>query len=104
MLEYHVIGTAKQLIWFTVNWNLPLISTLPVVWSQRGASFCFLLAVQGQHKRKNIKKNSRATNISISKTVPQSIHLTRFTHTPQINSLLSAPTHGSASVRNIKGN
>ena len=52
---------------------------------------------------KEMIKNSRAINISISKTVPQSIHLTRFTHTPQINALLSAFFHGSESVRNIKG-
>ena len=56
VLEYFFIGTAKQLIWFTVNLNLPLISTPPVVWPQRGASFCFLPAVQGQHKRNDIKK------------------------------------------------
>ena len=39
---------------------------------------------------KEIIKNSRAINISISKTVPQSGHLTRFKHTPQTNALLSA--------------
>ena len=39
---------------------------------------------------KEVLKNSRTINISISKTVPQSGHLTRFTHTPQINALLSA--------------
>ena len=99
---FHRHGKTINLV--TGNLNLPLISTLPVVWPQRGASFCFLPAVQGQHKRNDIKKNSRAINISISKTVPQSIHLTRFILTPQINSLLRAPTHGSESVRNIKGN
>ena len=39
---------------------------------------------------KEMIKNSRAIDISISKTVPQSGHLSRFTHTPQINALLSA--------------
>ena len=47
----------------TGNLNLPLISTLPVVWPQRGASFCYWLVLyafptsgQGQHKRNDIKK------------------------------------------------
>ena len=52
---------------------------------------------------KEVLKNSRTINISINKTVPQSGHLTRFTHTPQINALLSAFFHGSESVCNVKG-
>ena len=61
LIAFHRHGKTINLV--TGNLNLPLISTLPVVWPQRGASFCYWLVLyafptsgQGQHKRNDIKK------------------------------------------------
>ena len=43
LIAFHRHGKTINLV--TGNLNLPLISTLPVVWPQRGASFCYWLVL-----------------------------------------------------------